>query len=101
MARVGCRFAAPRVMRPRLASPICAMCRCSIGCATPATSCPRGDDGRGDLVESPEPKGKTFASKVAGQIETPRPPDPHHAAATRRPRREASDLKSDMKKKNR
>jgi hypothetical protein len=35
----------------------------------------RGDDGRGDLGESPEPEGKG-APKVAGQIETPRPPDP-------------------------
>ena len=35
----------------------------------------RGDDGRGDLDESPEPEGSD-APKVAGQIETPRPPDP-------------------------
>jgi hypothetical protein len=35
----------------------------------------RGDDGRGDLAECPEPKG-CDARKVAGQIETPRPPDP-------------------------
>ena len=35
----------------------------------------RGDDGRGDLAESPEPVGSN-APKVAGQIETPRPPDP-------------------------
>ena len=35
----------------------------------------RGDDGRGDLVESPEPEGSN-APKVAGQIETPRLPDP-------------------------
>ena len=35
----------------------------------------RGDDGRGDLAESPEPEGSD-APKVAGQIETPRPPDP-------------------------
>src|SRR4051812_28613514 len=41
----------------------------------------RGDDGRGDLVESPEPEGSN-APKVAGQIETPRPPDP----IMRRPR---------------
>src|SRR4051794_24406218 len=41
----------------------------------------RGDDGRGDLVESPEPEGSN-APKVAGQIETPRPPDP----ILRRPR---------------
>ena len=40
----------------------------------------RGDDGRGDLVESPEPEG--HARKVVGQIETPRPPDP----IMRRPR---------------
>ena len=39
----------------------------------PRRSC--GDDGRGDLVESPEPKGSD-ALKVVGQIETPRPPDP-------------------------
>lgn len=41
----------------------------------------RGDDGRGDLAESPEPKGGN-APKVVGQIETPRPPDP----ILRRPR---------------
>jgi hypothetical protein len=41
----------------------------------------RGDDGRGDLVESLEPEGSN-APKVAGQIETPRPPDP----IMRRPR---------------
>jgi hypothetical protein len=41
----------------------------------------RGDDGRGDLVECPEPEGRN-APKVAGQIETPRPPDP----IMRRPR---------------
>jgi transposase len=41
----------------------------------------RGDDGRGDLVESPEPEGSK-APKVAGQIEAPRPPDP----IMRRPR---------------
>src|ERR1035437_9860822 len=41
----------------------------------------RGDDGRGDLVESPEPEGSD-APKVAGQIETPRLPDP----IMRRPR---------------
>ena len=41
----------------------------------------RGDDGRGDLVESPEPAG-SHAPQVAGQIETPRPPDP----IMRRPR---------------
>jgi len=35
----------------------------------------RGDDGRGDLIESPEPEGSN-APEVAGQIETPRPPDP-------------------------
>ena len=35
----------------------------------------RGDDGRGDLAESPEPEGSN-APKVARQIETPRPPDP-------------------------
>lgn len=40
-----------------------------------------GDDGRGDLVECPEPEGSN-APKVAGQIETPRPPDP----IMRRPR---------------
>lgn len=34
----------------------------------------RRDDGRGDLAESPEPKGRK-APKVAGQIETPHPPD--------------------------
>ena len=36
----------------------------------------RGDDGRGDLVENPEPRANVRAPKVAGQIETPRPPDP-------------------------
>jgi len=41
----------------------------------------RGDDGRGDLVENLEPEGSN-APKVAGQIETPRPPDP----IMRRPR---------------
>src|ERR1700691_5968133 len=41
----------------------------------------RGDDGRGDLVASLEPEGSN-APKVAGQIETPRPPDP----IMRRPR---------------
>src|SRR5271170_2823667 len=41
----------------------------------------RGDDGRGDLAECPEPEG-CDARKVAGQIETPRPPDP----IMRRPR---------------
>jgi hypothetical protein len=35
----------------------------------------RGDDERGDLVESPELKGSN-ARKVAKQIETPRSPDP-------------------------
>ena len=35
----------------------------------------RGDDGRGDLVESPKPEGSN-APKVARQIETPRLPDP-------------------------
>ena len=35
----------------------------------------RGDDGRGDLAESPEPEGSD-APKVARQIETPRPLDP-------------------------
>jgi hypothetical protein len=42
----------------------------------------RGDDGRGDPVESPEPRAGSYAPKVAGQIETPRPPDP----ILRRPR---------------
>ena len=41
----------------------------------------RGDDGRGDLAESPEPEGSD-APKVAKQIETPRSPDP----VMRRPR---------------
>jgi hypothetical protein len=41
----------------------------------------RGDDGRGNLAESPEPEGSD-APKVAGQIEMPRPPDP----IMRRPR---------------
>ena len=41
----------------------------------------RGDDGRGDPVESPEPEGSN-ATQVVGQIETPRPPDP----IMRRPR---------------
>jgi len=41
----------------------------------------RGDDGRGDLAECPEPEGSN-ARKVAGQIGTPRPPDP----IMRRPR---------------
>ena len=41
----------------------------------------RGDDGRGDLAESPEPEGSN-APKVVGQIETLRPPDP----IMRRPR---------------
>ena len=40
----------------------------------------RGDDGRGDLAECPEPKGSN-APKVAGQIGTPRSFSPHHAAA--------------------
>jgi hypothetical protein len=35
----------------------------------------RGDDGRGDLAESPEPEGSK-APKVEEQIETPRLPDP-------------------------
>jgi hypothetical protein len=34
-----------------------------------------GNDGRGELAESPEPEGSD-APKVARQIETPRPPDP-------------------------
>ena len=41
----------------------------------------RGNGGRGNLVESPEPEGAN-APKVAGQIETPCPPDP----ILRRPR---------------
>src|SRR5215213_8342505 len=40
----------------------------------------RGHDGRGDLVESPEPAGQ--ARKVMVQIEAPRSPDP----IMRRPR---------------
>jgi transposase len=40
----------------------------------------RGDDGRGDLAECPEPKSSN-ALKVAGQIGTPRSFSPHHAAA--------------------
>src|SRR3954452_18102357 len=36
--------------------------------------CSRWDDGRGDLVESPEPAG--ISLKVVGQIETPCSPDP-------------------------
>jgi hypothetical protein len=50
----------------------------------------RGDDGRGDLAESPEPKGSD-APKVARQIETLRPPDPIMRRPMRRPRTEASD----------
>jgi hypothetical protein len=42
----------------------------------------RGDDGRGDLVESPEPACGRLACKVVKQIEMPGPPDP----IMRRPR---------------
>src|SRR5215472_632385 len=52
----------------------------------------RGDDGRGDLAECPEPEGGN-APKVAGQIGTPRSSHPIMRQPERRPRREASNLR--------